>query len=200
MYFNAYRNPHDSIPGCQRLKVQAAVEPEESKLHGRSDRDRLARLAYPVDPKEDITLTEVGATGELQTPHVALRVPHGWLTGADRGEWGGELMFIGDDATRQMVLQCGVEGIYRLGDRIVTTCGTTHLSNLGELVEVAQDADGRWIAKPWRILPGAPRESWIVDSGELLVRVVQAGDIVVNASGSMRMAPCEAVPVPPRPH
>lgn len=124
-------------------------------------------------------------------PTVALQVDGGWLAGSDRGEWGGELMFIGDDGSQQMVIEENVEDIYRLGDRYVATVGLAHLgSNTGAVLELRRDADGHWQASPWRVLPAAPQSSFLTRKGDLLVTVYSDTPIVVSPDGTMRMAVC----------
>jgi hypothetical protein len=46
-----------------------------------------------------------------ETPDVALRVASGWLVGSDRGEWGGELIYLEEALAPQMILHANVVGI-----------------------------------------------------------------------------------------
>jgi hypothetical protein len=112
---------------------------------------------------------------------------------ADRGEWGGELMFLGDDHSQRNILEQNVEDIYALGTRIVAVTGLAHLSmNLGMVYEIVRRADGVWIARRWRGLPGAPQASALVETGELLINAYEGGSILLSPDGSMRMAPRSA--------
>jgi hypothetical protein len=126
-----------------------------------------------------------------EVPSVALRVDGGWLAGADRGEWGGELVFVGDDGVKQTIRDGNVQGLDRIGNRIVAAGGIAHLTlNDGDLFDVRRGPDGRWQATPWRGLPGAPWHTASTSAGELLVRTAD-GDVLVSADGAMRMAPCK---------
>jgi len=56
---------------------------------------------------------------------------------------------------------------------------------------VARDANGRWSARPWRVLPGAPwgsapqpDGSWMIDTN--------SGTIVLASDGGIKMATCPA--------
>ena len=101
------------------------------------------------------------------------------------------MMFIGDDGVKQLVLDQNVEDIYRLGDKYVATTGLAHLTmNEGDLVELDRDQSGHWNSKIWKVLPGAPRASWLVEGGELLVKTVDGGTILISPDGGMRMATC----------
>jgi hypothetical protein len=124
-------------------------------------------------------------------PDVVLRVANGWLAGADRGEFGGELVFLGDDGSQQLIVETNVRNIVALGDRTIAVTGLAHmLFNNGALLDVSRRAGGPWVATPWRRLPGAPGKSWLTSTGELLVDVYAGGTILIAPDGSMRMASC----------
>ncbi len=193
---------------CMRADVETRREPASRKLGGPRHAGALRKLQYTANvigfgPPEGAQPDAQGVTrmttadavrrdsAIAQTPHVALRAERGWLVGGNRGEWGGELVWIGDDGLRQTILAQNIEDIHRLGDRIVATSGIAHLMlNQGAVYEVARDDDGHWRARPWRILPGAPTESGMTASGELLVNTVMGGPLLIDAQGRMRTAPC----------
>jgi HEAT repeat protein len=207
--FFAYQDMGMNGPECAKFAARQIGEPKSSKLYEHESPAALKKLAYmstilgygpaeesPVDSKDkviEVTPDNMVEHRNLveQVPHVALRVDGGWLVGSDRGEWGGELMFIGDDGVKQLVLDQNVEDIYRLGDKYVATTGLAHLTmNEGDLVELDRDQSGRWNSKIWKVLPGAPRASWLVEGGELLVKTVDGGTILISPDGGMRMATC----------
>ena len=128
-----------------------------------------------------------------QEPSVALRVDGGWLAGSSRGEWGGELVFIADDGPAVVPLDENVLDIHGLGERTVVLTGLSHMGmNNGMVREVSRDASGHWTVRPWRALPGAPSQSWRVETGELLIDVYGGGTLLLHPDGSFRMAPCSA--------
>jgi len=208
-YFSDLADP-DGLPTCKNHREAAVDEPAGTKLYARTSSRQLKRLSYASEvvsygASDEAEQKAAGAKiievnpGNLmehrqqirQVPDVALRVEGGWLAGSSRGEWGGELVFIGDDGSSQRILDENVEDIFRLGTRLVATTGLAHLSmNNGALVELKKGADGRWTADTWRILPGAPAASFLVKPDGLLVKTMGRGAIVVNADGGMRMANC----------
>lgn len=208
--FFAYQSMTDGMPACRSPELQAVKEPRERKLHAAADGKRLAKLAYAstivgfgavedldgtAKPGEVIELTPQNMVEHRQvvsqTPGVALRVEGGWLVGADRGEWGGELVFIGDNGLNQTILEQNVEDIYRLGSRLVAVTGLAHMfMNEGMLYEVVSDSGGHWSARTWRALPSAPGSSWLVPTGELQVNSHGGVSVLVDSVGVMRMAPC----------
>ena len=157
------------------------ASPEEVMAAKREDRVIEVNPATMVEQRESVR----------QVPDVALRVPGGWLAGASRGEWGGELMFVGDDGTATKIVDQNVENLHRLGDRYVAVVGLAHLfHSAGRVLEVRRDSEGRWVAEPWRILPGAPIRSRRVEGGGLLIDVVSGGSLLLSPEGTFRLAPC----------
>lgn len=200
----------DQVPACVKHREKPLIESPSTKLYARTSAKQLQRLKYPSEivgygasdeaeqkaaGAEIIQVTPDNVMEQRepieQVPDLALRVEGGWLVGSDRGEWGGELMFIGDNGMRQRILEENVEDVFRLGTRLVATTGLAHLSmNKGALVELKKDPDGRWTAEKWRILPGAPAASFLVEPEGLMIETIGRGAIVVNADGGMRMADC----------
>ena len=127
-----------------------------------------------------------------QVPSLALRVDGGWLAGSNRGEWGGELVYVADNGKSTQLLDTNIEDIYQLGDRYIATAGLAHLSmNNGMIYQLMQTEDGTWQAKEWLMLPGAPDSSWLVETGELLINTIGGGSILLAKNGTMRMAECK---------
>jgi len=179
------------------------------KLYAPASLEALKRLTYPT---EVVSYGAADAEAQKQAgaeiirvhrgniveyrqsidsvPDVALRVDDGWLVGGSRGEWGGELGFLGDDGRFQRILDTNVTDIHRLGNRIVATVGLAHLaSNKGAVMDMTRKPDGEWEATRWRVLPGAPGAS-IVGPEELVVATVGGGAIAIDEDGTMRMAAC----------
>lgn len=210
MRFFGYEHLDEGIPECEVPAERRHRESHATKLYAHRSPERMKRLAYPSQivsygADDEEAQRAAGETvirvhsGNLrehreiveQTPGIALRVGGGWLAGSDRGEWGGELMFLPDAGAPQHILDANIEDIYQLGDAIVVTTGLAHLSmNQGVLYRATRDAQGAWQAEVWRILPGAPAASHLVKPDELLVRTRHTGTVVVDAEGRMRMARC----------
>jgi HEAT repeat protein len=129
-----------------------------------------------------------------QAPETALEVPGGWLLGASRGEWGGELVFTDRSGRQQLLVDDNIDGLARLGHRIVAVGGLAHLSsNRGLAYQVSQDAGGRWSARPWRLLPGAPSGSRLDRDGRWLINT-NGGSVLLAPNGALTMATCPAPP------
>jgi hypothetical protein len=208
--FFSYQSMAGEMPTCRKPRLRIVKEPRERKLRASTDSDALARLAYAstiisygaaedldgtAEPDEVIEVTPQNVVEHRQVvsqvPDVALRVEGGWLVGADRGEWGGELVFVAEDGSRQTILDQNVEDIYQLDSRLVAVTGLAHMFvNEAMLYEVSRDAEGKWSARPWRALPSAPGSSWLVLTGELQVNSYDGVSVLVDSTGAMRMAPC----------
>lgn len=127
-----------------------------------------------------------------QIPAVALRVADGWIAGSNRGEWGGELVFISDSGDQQIIADTNVEDVHLLGDRVVAVTGLAHLGiSEGDILQLSRSESGIWTSAPWRSLPGAPQSSTLVETGELLVNVANGGSVLISDDGVMRMVPCK---------
>jgi hypothetical protein len=189
--FFAFDGINEGLPECREPRGRIIRENTATKLHAATAREELARLRYPSE------VVSYGAAGEHRErierePRVALRVDGGWLAGSSGGEFGGELVFIGDDGGFQKILDGdNVVDIHRLRDRIVAITGMAHLSaNRGSLVAVTPATNGRWTSRIWRTLPGAPAASALLEPGELFVSIRGGGAVLVDAAGTMRMAEC----------
>jgi HEAT repeat protein len=209
--FFAYQYSDDEVPFCEKPDIKAKPESHEVKLRKKRDSLRLERLVHGASAASPVSRRDSGenvaddgdpadATAPVEqgidlpdVPALALRVGNGWLTGTDNGEWGGELDFVGDDGSRQIVIKENIEDIYRLGNDYVAVTGLAHmLMNNGLIYRLEQASNDRWTATPWRALPGAPNSSWPVETGELLINVNRGGSILVDRTGAMRMMPCDA--------
>ena len=127
-------------------------------------------------------------------PDVALRVSNGWIVGNDRGEWGGELMYLDSEGNNYMILNENVQDVHRLGTKLIVIAGLAHLfTNNGIIWILSQDGESIWQAKPWRALPGAPMWSRKTESGEVLISTLGGGDVLLSEEGHFTMAENEQV-------
>jgi HEAT repeat protein len=126
-----------------------------------------------------------------QKPTTALQVEGGWLLGADRGEWGGELVFVGAHG-EQTIVSGNIRQLGRLGSRIIALGGLAHLTlNRGLVYELARDGRGKWSARPWRVLPGAPHGALPEPGGRWLIHT-NGGSVLLSPDGTLAMAECPA--------
>lgn len=195
---------------CENHKLKQKTESANRKIYSSNAPDTLHSLSFNTqilsyganDVAEQETqgkeIIEVHSGNIVehrseikQTPDLGLRIQNGWLVGSDRGEWGGELVYLPDSGEPQVILRENVEDIYYLGERIVAVTGLAHLgSNSGVVFSLNFREDGSWEAEPWVQLPGAPQSSWFVETGELLINLYSGGSILISKDGEFRMAPC----------
>ena len=207
-YFNF---KYFQLKACENITLKMLPEPAMQKLYKADNREKLQSLAYntvivgygadDVDAQKAAdpdAIIEVNASNIKEyrhdikhTPDLALRVDGGWLTGGNRGEWGGELVYVADNGASAVILNENIEDIYKLGERYIAFAGLSHLgSNNGMVYQLMHDDSGQWRAEPWLKLPGAPHASWFVETGELLINTSGGGSILLSQQGGMRMATC----------
>lgn len=212
-YYSMMHTEYLTQKMCETVALSQLEEDQGTKLYKGDNLEKLIGLGYDthvlgygardetdqiLSGKEVIEVTPENMvehkTPLKQIPDLALKVTGGWLVGASRGEWGGEIVFIGDDGTQAKVLSANVEDIYQLGNEIIATTGLAHLgSNSGMMFKLFRDENNEWVAKEWINLPGAPQSSWFVESGELLINVLRGGSILLSEDGAMRLAACSEI-------
>lgn len=206
-----FKYAHFKTRACKRITLKKVNEPAKTKLYKPQDEAKLKALTYPTevigygasdeaeqlaaDPDAIIIVRSYNIEEKRhpidQVPDVALRTMHGWLAGSGRGEWGGEVVYIEDGEEPVKILTDNIEDIYKLGNRYIVVAGLAHLTmNSGVIYEVIPTSNGSWDSQLWRTLPGAPRSTWLVETGELLVNTIGGGSILISRDGSMRMAKC----------
>ena len=192
---------------CETVSYQAIDEPDGTKLYANDDQEELQKLSYQTaiysygapegtEPNEQgiVEVTDENMVEHVeyveQVPELASRTPTGWLVGADRGEWGGELVYVPDKGDAMVLYNENVEDIFPLGGQLVATSGLAHMvSDRGELLRIDEDKEGQYSAAPWKRLPGVPYSSWLIEGGELLINT-SGGSVVTDALGNLRMAEC----------
>jgi len=206
-YFDFQHIKIESTPDQE--EIEGMLEPPQIKLYSFRDADALAKLSYPSeiigfdasDAEEQIAEKGDGAIIVIneenmvehrktinQIPGVGLHVHNGWIVGSSRGEWGGELAFIGDDGNQYFILEDNVTDLFQLGDRIVAVTGLAHLtSNRGMVYEV-KFRNGKWVGEYWRALPSAPMSSGKLENREIFIATRRAGTLALSSSGQFRMA------------
>lgn len=177
---------------CADQAHYPAVPPRSATIAPTGQSSQAEQLAYD---REVRSLDEKGwrTTRHRAIPQVGLRVEGGWLVGSDHGEFGGELMLEPNRGPTTMVLNKNIIGIHVLSDgRIVAVTGLAHMGiNDGSLYSIACEPAKACSASAWKVLPGAPRSSWLIKSGELLVNT-EGGSVLVAPDGTLRMADCHA--------
>lgn len=200
-----------SFESCNKFSLQAVQEDASVKLnrtHKESEKKKLTYDSYIIgygaddeaeqkekDPNGVIEINRYNMVQHKkaikQIPDIALKVDGGWLAGSDRGEWGGELVFLSEAGETVQLLDTNIEDIYKLGEQYIAVTGLSHLFVNNGLIYQLHKQGNEWQVKPWINLPGAPETSWFVETGELLINTSGGGSILLSPEGNLRMAPCE---------
>lgn len=151
--------------------IGPAVVEIEQRDSQQSSSASSSNLGYPVQ------VVGYGETGKnvatiRATPDFVLPAFGGELLGADRGEWGGELMFRDRDGALSRLLGRNVRGIVQMPFGIVVFTGLAHLSSsTGGIYSVARRADGTMAATLIHKLDGAPSAIRWTTQGDLVFKV-----------------------------
>lgn len=141
----------------------------------------------------------------LQKPDYVLAAFGGRLLGADRGEWGGELVFRDAGGTVHPVLKGNVRGIVEMPFGLIVLTGLNHLgSGTGAIFRVEKHRDGKVVATRKYSLRGGPDDvRWTTD-GDLVFSVHYASRgglfdrthvqcLLLDRAGGLRKLPCRMV-------
>ena len=178
----------------QNLGFETSREQQEKidKFRFRADPDEL----QPAEIKKTVYQIEIvgyGVDGRQTkksetTPRCALRFGDGLLVGGDRGEWGGELAYRDEKGGTHVLVPENTHAIHRMPFGVVAAIGLAHLTmNSGYLYMVTPTPGKLPTAKPWKVLPGAPKKTGILENGDLFVSC-HGGDILITPSGEFRRA------------
>lgn len=131
-----------------------------------------------------------------RVPDIALQVGHGWLTGSDRGEWGGELVYLPEQAPAQPLVADNIQAIVTLGKEHVAVAGLAHMMmDYGRIYRITQQPSEaskpvKMQAKHWIALPAHVTSSSLLQNGDLLLTTGRYGSFLLSKDGTLRMAPC----------
>lgn len=209
--YSFFKYQYFGLKSCKKLSLTQVFEDPARKLYSDSQAKDLEKLTYDAnilsygaaDEDEQLEKDPEGIVNVdyynmvehservLRTPDIALKVKDGWFAGSDRGEWGGDLVFIPTEGKAIKILDFNVEDIYSFGSHLIALSGLAHMSMNNGMIHKIYRKGNEWHAEPWINLPGAPHTSWLVETGELLINTVDGGSVLLSTDGSLRMAPCE---------
>lgn len=155
-------------------------------------------------------ITGVDETGThtdrfLQKPDYVLAAFGGQLLGADRGEWGGELVFRDAGGTVHPMLKGNVRGIVKMPFGLIVLTGSNHLgSGAGAIFRVEKRRDGEVVATREHSLRGGPDDARWTTDGDLVFSVHYATRgglfdrthvqcLLLDRSGGLWRLPCLAI-------
>ncbi len=127
---------------------------------------------------------------KLSVPHVQYRTQYGLLSGSNRGEFGGELIFVDKRGVVNQLAEINVEDIYSFSSGYIVTSGLAHMSsNHGEIYFVSFKNEEIKIQKIHGLL-GAPKNSLKINSKKILINT-RDGSQILNNNGSLRTVRCK---------
>ncbi len=181
---------HTQASPFSSIDCTHAEEPlSQEKLKYKNNKDELQSLSHTA------TIYSYGPNGQQttsveQSPQVAVKMWDGWLTGSDRGEWGGELVFVDASGSPEILLNDNIHDIYKTDNGAIVVAGLSHLvSNNGSIYLVTKNG----ASVDYRILfglDGAPEESWMTSSGEIYINT-SYGASVLKTDGTLERALCK---------
>lgn len=183
-------NNEEAEQGEVKEKLRGLSYTGETSVLGSNDE------AEQREAKEKGATIVVGEDGMVEyrmpverVPDVALRMENGWLVGSDRGEFGGELVFVPDEGEQTFVLRDNVDDLFTLGGKTIAITGLSHMTiHYGCVYEIKPTESGQWVAELWRTLPGAPKLCGKLPSGEIFISTSGGGDVILSPDGTFRMA------------
>jgi HEAT repeat protein len=114
----------------------------------------------------------------------------GFLTGEDKGEWGGSLKFDNTLGNEFTLLNDNIKSIYRIDNNIVVIAGLAHLSfNRGTVYQLIH-TDDKIIVKKILILPGAPLKIQKLKENEFMIATI-GGTVILSKDLKLRQATCK---------
>jgi HEAT repeat protein len=160
---------------------------------GRTDSDwinekeaRSLRFPVAVTP-DDLVSIPVRVRGRRDEEKMrGVKVEDGYLVGSDRGEWGGEIVYVNHAGKARILMPVNTEAIYRTKAGFLAVSGVAHMTfNSGCVFRISKTTEGEWSASNWRVLPGAPRVSRLLKDGNLFISC-QGGMVLISPDGRMR--------------
>jgi len=181
---------------CGNLEYEHIEEKTNVKLYSGKNTKALEALSYELAEisyeydKETNQSYEGDTIYRKMTPSIALKYTNGWLTGSNRGEWGGELGFHDEDGNFNILLNHNVEDIYETSSGIIALVGLSHLgSNYGSIYKISTGPDGNPFAEIKLSLPGAAHSSWPTRDESIIINT-SGGSLIYTKDGDLTMAIC----------
>lgn len=163
--------------------------------------------SVPRYPAEVVGYDETGTRVQhfLQKADYVFNAFGGELLGADRGEWGGELVFRDANGSVHPLLKRNVRGIVRMPYGIIVFTGLAHMGrSTGAIFRIAKRNDGAVVATWLHALRGTPGDVRWTTHGDLvfsvrymsrdgLFRGAHTQCLLLDRSGSLRRQLCMAI-------
>lgn len=191
--FLDYQQLREENHTCDITDYAMVAEPEDIKRYG--DREtKLEPFQYKNPRCSDVDYQtyrkDFCASAEsIVFPSLAVKFGKNWLTGDNRGEWGGELVAFEDEEVVETLLNENIEDVYVLGEYAYVITGLAHMSSNNGLIYRIEYSSTGYSIEPFYRLPGAPRTSWKISDDSILINTV-SGAVVFGPSKGLEMANC----------
>lgn len=177
-------------PCATKAQFPAAVGAKQ-KIYAKDRLKGLSQFAYTLSISVGMVNGSVQHEEKTYRPQFAVRAPGGWLLGADRGEFGGEVMWRPDSGPTVLLINDDIEDIYRIGsNRYVVTAGLAYVTDSGRAYLLTLHHE-QWEARYWRRLPGEPLTSWRLKNDSILINTT-GGSVILSSEGKVQMADCSS--------
>lgn len=174
---------------CNTSHYKRAEIDYNVKLYAHTANDKLRDLSY-VAPHFTGIIIDNKEEGTVY-PSVALKNNNEWFAGSDRGEWGGELVYINSSGKSDVLVDINTHDIFNTDTGIIALTGMNHLMiRDAAIYKILLDDKGRWVAKRHMTLPGSPSLSWRLENGDILINTSQ-GSVIYTKNNTLEMAVCE---------
>jgi HEAT repeat protein len=173
-----------AIAAIRRLDSQKDNSTEAlSKIDTFFDYKLMDEKVASLDEKEEQLLRLPVAVKPAQR----LAVDNGHFIATDNGEWGGETKFIDSNGVSHLVVKENTQAVYRTPDGALAVTGLAHMDfNAGAIYRLIRKPDGSWSGEKWRVLPGAPRFSRMLEGRNLFVSCY-GGIVAISREGEIRL-------------
>ncbi|KPV98304.1 hypothetical protein AN214_00065 [Pseudoalteromonas sp. P1-9] len=135
-----------------------------------------------------------GRKNHLTTHHVPAAVtyktPYGYLAGDSQGEFGGELVFVDNSGSVQLIQDMNVEDIYEFKFGYVVTEGLSHMSSDNGMLYLVTFLNKKPHLTKLFGLIGAPKSSLKLANGDLLINS-REGSQILKSDGSLVRVSCK---------
>ena len=173
---------------CVRMPYESELDIQPRRLYAGSDVGGMGMFKYQIVFPSPPGYPKKGA--EVH-PNVATPAFDGWLLGANRGEFGGELMYqIGYEGAVHKLLDENVEDLYKLPFGFVATTGLAHMGYDGGALYLVTRT-GKELPKASKLaeLPAAPGTSWFLRSGNVLINT-SSGSVILSKERELHAVRC----------
>lgn len=127
---------------------------------------------------------------EYVIPGFYFEVAEGVIAGSDRGEFGGDLFFIGRNKKVLKLADINVQDIFKFGSSYVVVSGLDHLGFEYGKLHVLNFSEGKPVFELFFNLTGSPKELIRINSNSLLLKF-RSNSYLFNIRGILSRVACE---------